>query len=310
MQIGCIGQGFIGKNIANDFENRGYSVVRYALEPQYTLNKDLIASCDIVFVAVPTPSIPEGFDYSIVEDVIQLTGLGSVVVIKSTILPGTTRKLQDKYSDRVVLFSPEFLCEATAAYDTAHPMFNIIGVPHDSAGHRKAAEQVRQILPRCDHNFIISAQAAELFKYTHNLNGYMRVILANLMHDVAEEVGADWADVKAIIDTDPMMSPYYNSPVHKGGRGAGGHCFIKDMAAFRGFFEELLPNDAKGLAVWKSMEEKNLELLAKTGKNKDLVEGVYGKSETVKDGGQTYSYDEKRNDLMDAISTMRGKDFS
>lgn len=277
MKIGCIGQGFVGKNIANDFENRGYSVVRYALEPAYALNRDQIAACDLVFVGVPTPTTPEGFDYSTVENVIKLTGPGSIVVIKSTLLPGTTRSLQDMYTDRVILFSPEFLSEETAAYDVAHPMFNIIGLAYDSAGHRKAADAVMQVLPKSDHNYVVSAQAAELFKYTHNLNGYMRVVLSNLMHDVAEEINADWADVKSIIDADPMMSPYYNSPVHKKGRGAGGHCFVKDMAAFRGFFEKMIPEDKNGAAVFKAMEKKNLELLAASNKSQDLVEGVYGK---------------------------------
>ena len=64
--IGFIGQGFIGKNYADDFEQRNYKVVRYALEGTYAGNKDRIKECDIVFIAVPTPTTPEGFDLSIV----------------------------------------------------------------------------------------------------------------------------------------------------------------------------------------------------------------------------------------------------
>ena len=56
MKIGFIGQGFIGKNYANDFENRGFEVVRYALENGYHVNKNGISDCDITFVAVPTPT--------------------------------------------------------------------------------------------------------------------------------------------------------------------------------------------------------------------------------------------------------------
>ncbi|MEY3784652.1 MAG: hypothetical protein RLZZ230_974, partial [Candidatus Parcubacteria bacterium] len=52
MKIGFIGQGFIGKSYADDFENRGFEVVRYALEELYINNKELIKDCDIVFVAV------------------------------------------------------------------------------------------------------------------------------------------------------------------------------------------------------------------------------------------------------------------
>ncbi len=277
MKIGFIGQGFVGKNIANDIESRGYTVVRYALEAEYVGNREAIKECDIVFIAVPTPSTPEGFDYGIVERNLSLVQQGGVVVVKSTLIPGTTKTLQDKFPHLVILFSPEFLCEATAAYDAAHPIFNIIGLSYDSAAHRKSAEQVMRILPQSDHNFIIRAHAAELFKYTHNIHGYFRVMLSNILYDTASAVGADWADMKLIMDIDPMMSPYYNAPVHKGGRGAGGNCFVKDMAAFRALYEAECGTDTKGLAILTAMEAKNLELLRATGKSADIVAGVYGK---------------------------------
>lgn len=277
MKIGCIGQGFVGKNIADNLEQRGYGVVRYALEPQYKDNASAIADCEIVFIGVPTPSTPEGFDYSIVQNVIALVSDGSVAVIKSTLLSGTTRKLQDLYPNKIILFSPEFLCENTAAYDVAHPIMNVIGLSYDTAGHRKAAESVQATFPPSEHNFIVSAEAAELFKYAHNLNGYFRVILANLLFEVSEKTCASWAEVKSMMDSDVMMSPYYNTPVHKGGRGAGGNCFVKDMAAFRHLYSETVHDDINGLQVLKSLEKKNLELLKTTGKSKEIIEGVYGK---------------------------------
>jgi UDP-glucose 6-dehydrogenase len=277
MKIGCIGQGFVGKNTADNFEQRGYEVVRYALETEYQNNAAKIAECDMVFIAVPTPTTPEGFDFSIVKEVLGLVADGAVAVIKSTILPGTTRVLQDAFPNKIVLFSPEFLCEKTAAYDVAHPMMNVIGLSYDSAGHRKAAEGVMKVLPSAEHNFIVSAQAAELFKYAHNLNGYFRVILSNLLYEVAEKSAVDWGDVKTMMDSDIMMSPYYNSPIHKSGRGAGGHCFIKDMAAFRHLYEKMVPEDVLGVEVFKILEKKNVSLLKATNKDQELVEGVYGK---------------------------------
>lgn len=298
MKIGFIGQGFVGKHIADDFERRGHIIVRYALEPEFALNRKFISECDLVFVAVPTPTTPNGFDSSIVEEVVSLVGEGKIAVIKSTLLPGTTKKIQDTHRDKVILFSPEFLCEATAAYDAAHPMFNIVGVAYDSAGHRKAAETVIKLLPQSDNNFILRAHAAEFFKYVHNIHGFMRVILANVFYDLATVMDVDWSDVKLIMDNDPMMSPYYNSPSHKGGRGAGGNCFIKDMAAFRRLFEDHCSEDALGLTVLRAMEEKNLELLASTYKSQNLVEGVYGQRTP------------KRLVGPDISTNLRGKDFT
>src|ERR1700733_13548909 len=132
-RIGFIGQGWIGRAYADNFEERGYDVVRYSLEKPWVKNKDKIKECDIVFIAVWTPTTPEGFDPSIIESVLPLVGAGKVVVIKSTVLPGTTNALQKKFPDLVIFYSPEFLSVATAAQDAQHPFSNIIGSPVDDA---------------------------------------------------------------------------------------------------------------------------------------------------------------------------------
>lgn len=280
MKIGCIGQGFVGKHLSDDLENRGFSVVRYSLEDDYILNKDKIAECEIVFVALPTPTTPAGFDYSLIEGAFEFMTPGTISVIKSTVLPGTTKAIQKKFTDRIVLHSPELLSEKTASYDSASPFVNVIGMAFDTASHRKAAERVRSVLPKTEHNFIVPAEAAEVYKYAHNLNGYFRIMLTNLLHDLGEVHDVDWSDVKAMVDSDIMMSPYYNKPIHKGGRGAGGHCFVKDMAAFRHAYESHLPDDQAGLAILRAMEKKNLELLKKSEKSQDIVKEVYGDSQT------------------------------
>jgi predicted dinucleotide-binding enzyme len=77
MKIGFIGQGWIGKNYADNFVDRGYSVVRYALEQPYSDNKDSIKECPIVFIAVPTPTTKQGFDDSYVRDALTVLVLQS-----------------------------------------------------------------------------------------------------------------------------------------------------------------------------------------------------------------------------------------
>lgn len=276
MKIGCIGQGFVGKNIADNLEERGMEVVRYSVEPEYLQNAEKISECEVVFIAVPTPTTPEGFSYTIVEEVLSLVGDGAVAIIKSTVLPGTTKKLQEKYPGITVLFSPEFLCEKTAAYDVANPIINVVGYPLNTEQQKAAAERVLSLFPESKYNHVVLAQEAELFKYAHNLQGYFRVILSNLLFEVSEKTGADWEAVREMMDEDVMMSPYYNNPIHKSGRGAGGNCFIKDMAAFRSLYENLIAEDKIGLEVLRSLEKKNVALLRGTGKSADIVKGVYG----------------------------------
>ena len=274
--IGFIGQGFIGKNYADDFENRGYTVIRYALEASYAANKDKIKDCDIVFIAVPTPTTPEGYNANIIRAVLPLTRIGSIVVLKSTILPGLTEKLQKEFSDRIVMHSPEFLSEATAAEDAAHPFMNIVGITEDSPKHRKAAELVHSVLPPVPFKKTVSSNEAELIKYSHNCSGYTQIIFFNLMYDLSVKLGADWKNIEQALKADPFIPNRYSSPLHKSGRGAGGHCFIKDFAAFSDSYNKRV-GDELGKDVIQSMEEKNIDLLTKSEKDLDLLEGVYGK---------------------------------
>src|SRR3989344_3819708 len=129
IRIGFIGQGYVGKNYADDFEARGYTVIRYAKEKPYNKNKEAIKDCNVVFIAVPTPTTPKGFDDSIIRAVLLLVGKDKIAVIKSTIVPGTTKSMQNKNPNIFVLHSPEFLTESTALYDAKNPSLNIIGIP-------------------------------------------------------------------------------------------------------------------------------------------------------------------------------------
>lgn len=272
--IGFIGQGWIGKNYADDFVSRGYEVIRYAKEPEYEQNKKKIAECDIVFIAVPTPTTPEGVDFGILESVFGLVGKGKTAVIKSTMLPGKTKELQQKYPDIIIMHSPEFLLKKTAAYDAAHPILNVIGIPVDDSVHRTAAEKVLAILPNSPLTKVVDSNEAELIKYAHNVHGYIRVVYSNLLYDIAQKFGMKWENIAEVLKADPMMSPWYLDPIHKTGRGAGGVCFIKDYEAFLQFFKKI--GDEKGLKILESIREKNIELLTSSGKDLDVLKSVYG----------------------------------
>lgn len=276
LSIGFIGQGWIGKNYANDFEARGYQVVRYGLEPEFLDNKEKISSCDIVFIAVPTPTTVEGFDDSIVREAVGLVGKGKVAVIKSTILPGTTQSIQKQYPDVFVLHSPEFLTESTASFDASNPQRNIIGIPLESEIYKEKAEQVMLVLPNAPYKKICGSIDAEIIKYGRNISGFFRVVFANILYDLTKNVGGDWDNIKEAMSADPDTGPTYLNPVHKSGRGAGGHCFIKDFAAFTEIYKNKVVDDKLGIDVLKSLENKNIELLKTTQKDLDLLSGVYG----------------------------------
>lgn len=275
-RIGFIGQGWIGKNYADNFEARGYNVVRYSLEEPHANNGDKIKECDIVFIAVPTPTTPQGFDSSILRDAIKLVSEGKIAIIKSTILPGTTESIQEENPHIFVLHSPEFLTESTAAYDAANPNRNIIGIPKDTHEFKQKAGEVMKVLPYAPYQLTCSAREAELIKYGGNCWFYFKVVYVNLLHDLANELGCQWESVRDAMSADPRIGRTHLDPVHKSGRGAGGHCFIKDFAAFAKMYKELISDDEHGHNVLDKLQEKNIKLLFESKKDLDLLVAVYG----------------------------------
>jgi len=276
--IGFVGQGWIGNNYANDFERRGYTVIRYDITPKYVQNKERIKDCKIIFIAVPTPSTKEGFDDSILISAINATTEGQIVVIKSTIQVGTTDKLQELFPDRFILHSPEFLTEKTAKFDVANPDRNIVGYTNNS---KKVAGKVMVVLPQAPYEEIIPCKEAELVKYAGNVWFYTKVMIINLIYDVAKKNGLDYEIIKEALGADKRVGRTHLDAEHQGGRGAGGHCFIKDMSAFREMYIKsagIMKSESHELQAIKflsAIEDLNKKLLKKSGKSIDLLRGVY-----------------------------------
>ena len=285
--IGFIGQGFIGGSYADDYENRGYEIVRYS-HNRFKQNKEKIKDCDIVFIAVPTPTTPDGFDDSILQGVLPLVGDGKTAVIKSTMQVGTTEKFQKMFPDKFIFHSPEFLTEKTAAHDAAHPDRNIIGIT-DKEGANEKANQVIASLPFAPIQMICDSKEAELIKYGGNCWFVFKVLYINMLYDLCKANGCDYDIVSYGMSGDPRIGHTHLTAVHSGrvdenrveGRGAGGHCFIKDFAAFREMYEKHLPvddcpRDGLAMQLLDAAETYNKHLLTETGKDLDLLRDVYG----------------------------------
>lgn len=196
-------------------------------------------------------------------------------------MPGTCEKLQNLYPDRFVFHSPEFLAEKTAAYDVAHPTRNIVGYPIDTPNYRSRAQTVIDALPTAPVNIICSSREAEFIKYGSNAFLTLKVIYANILYDLAQAAGADWSTIKHGIGSDPRIGESHLDVIHASGihehkgRGAGGHCFIKDFAGL----VEYIKNagiDPLGLAFLSAAQDKNIDLLKQSQKDIDLLMGVYG----------------------------------
>jgi len=279
-KIAFVGQGFVGKSYADDLEERGISVIRYALEEPYLANKSLVCEADIVFLCLPAPTTKKGFDTSIIESNIPLCKKGASIIIKSTMYPGSTELIQKKFPEYFIFHSPEFLTARIAKEDAKNPTRNIIGYTIDNEEHKSRAREAMSFLPKAPYHLICPVKEAELIKYAGNCFGYTKVIYFNILYEIANNLGVDWETIREATAKDPRIGEEWTKTPHIGsgtinGRGAGGACFIKDFAAFQKLAKEEL-DDEDSLSVLKSIEKKNLELLKESQKDQDLVTGVYG----------------------------------
>ncbi len=294
-KIGFIGQGFIGKSYSDDFESRGFLVVRYSLDLEYVGNKEELLNCKVVFVAVNAATKPlEGqlrddgnqktfFDDSNIKAVIPLTKPGTVIILKSTLPPGKTVEIQKLFPDRKIFHSPEFLTEMTAKDDAKKPMRNIVGVPEMSAENIEIASEILTMFPHSDYQKVLPSTAAELIKYGANAFLFVKILFSNVFYELAEKHGQDWDIIREAIGVDPRITPHHmdlhlkNDPTGvMNRRGAGRSCFIKDMAELSELFATDLPHEKTSLELLRTMEKKNSELLQKFNRYLNILESVYG----------------------------------
>ena len=133
--IGIIGQGFVGNAVYQKFKNY-FEVKTYDLDSSKcnSIEQETLDN-DIIFVCLPTPMNSDGScNISIVEGAVKRCfefGKTKIVVIKSTIPPGTTESLNKKYPSLNIVFNPEFLTEANAVQDYENQTRVILGGPRE-----------------------------------------------------------------------------------------------------------------------------------------------------------------------------------
>lgn len=273
LKLSVIGTGFVGGNILRDFIERGYNAFGYSLEPKYINNKDKVKEADIVFVALPTPTTPNGFDDSILINAIKdVTIDEQIIVIKSTIQIGVTEKIQKMFPKRYILFSPEFLSEVTAYEDVKKPARNIIGYTEKS---EKYASKILGILPKAPYNVCIPCKEAELTKYAGNCFYAFKIIAQNIFYDLAKVHGIDFNLIKEANEANPFIANQHLEIYHKGKRGGSGSCIPKDFQAMIEMYNGL---NEKGKKVLESIRDYNIELIKETGKeyDKKIFKDIYG----------------------------------
>ncbi len=253
-KIGIIGVGFVGGAVKNYYEKEGYDLFLYDKYKKLG-SIDEVNKGGIIFIATPTPYLKNaGFDLSFVEKSIKLLKKSKIIVIKSTILPGSTDYLQKKYPIHKILFNPEFLTEANADKDFSKPYRQILGFTNKS---KNVASKIMALLPKSRHSQIIPSTEAELVKYMANTFLALKVVFANQFYDICQTLKLDYDTVKKAVVLDPRIADSHFDVLHAGYRGYGGKCLPKDVNALVQFL------DKKGVkaSLIKSIQNINRQLL-------------------------------------------------
>ena len=240
MKIAIIGsEGYVGSAFRRMVEDR-YEVITY--DPKLgdkSATKDEVNTADLAVVATPTlmdksKEFPFPCDTSIVEDCISWINT-TVILIKSTITPGTTDMLKKKYNKRICM-SPEYAGESTyylpVGYDYVDDMkktpWNIIG------GDDEDVSYIFDIMapiwgPKKDY-YICSAKEAEVIKYMENTYFGVKITFAQEMYNICKKMNVNWYRVWQGWSLDNRVDKMHTM-VFPEGRGFAGKCLPKDLNA-------------------------------------------------------------------------------
>ena len=277
MKISIVGSGYVGTTIAGCFADLGHDVTNIDVDEEIvsTLNAgespihepglgDLIGNCagtslrattdyeairdtEVTFLALPTPSNEDGsIDTTFIESAAKSVGevLATkedthLVVVKSTVVPGTTEELIgpaiESSSGKLagdcfhLAMNPEFLREGSAVKDFLEPHKVVLGTNTDEA--REKLESVYEPLQEQAEGtpplFKTGIREAEMIKYANNAFLASKVSLINDIGNICKEFGVDTYEVAESIGLDDRISEKFL----QSGVGWGGSCFPKDVDA-------------------------------------------------------------------------------
>ena len=232
-KIGIIGRGFVGSAVEFGFSAQtgcDAEVRVYDKDPSKSIH---------TLTSNPDGSMHLGILESALQDIESVNKRSNnIVLIRSTIIPGTTKKLQNKFKKLNLVFNPEFLTERSAKFDFINQARFILG------GRKKYTRMVADLYkwrfgeatPCIETNF----ETAELVKYMNNCFFATKVSFLNEMKQVADKAGVDWdLAVEGFVRDGRIGHSHLSVPGPDGKFGFGGSCFPKDIQAMINFGDEL-----------------------------------------------------------------------
>jgi UDPglucose 6-dehydrogenase len=247
---------------------------------QFVDSLDLIFNkLDVIYICVPTPNKKSSINLTYIKNVItqiekllKHTSKKPLIVVKSTISPGTSQQLVDILSknnknilgrDYYFVINPEFLREGSAMNDQFNPHIIVMGTKESKSKNKIMnfyAQLYNKKIPRISTNY----STAELIKYSNNAFLATKISFINSISNLCEKIsGANVDDIAKAIGLDPRIGPYFL----KAGPGFGGSCLPKDLTSFIHVYKSFdVPSTL--LNSVKNVNEKQLEQILRILQNK------------------------------------------
>ena len=269
-KIGVVGNGFVGGAVRYGFSpNVGCDaeVRTYDKDPNKSTHslEETINESDFIFLSVPTPANRDGsinIDIldSVLNDINRISKRQNVILIRSTVVPGTTWSLQEKYTNLNLLFNPEFLTERSANFDFINQSRFIVGSGGSQFSKMHSENFTNLITDRfgsCVAVLETNYETAEMIKYMSNCFFAIKISFMNEMYQVAKKCNVNWDEaLDGFVSDGRVGHTHLNIPGPDGKYGFGGSCFPKDVQAMIDFGNTLDVDMNVLSAVW----EKNLEV--------------------------------------------------
>ena len=275
--------------------------------------REAFRDSDIVIIATPTDfdDKTNNFDTSSVENVIEAVlkvNDKAVIVIKSTVPIGYTLSLRKRYDRSKILFSPEFLREGRALYDSLHPSRIIVGAPANDEDSVAAARTFSDLLKdgalKKDAEVLImdptEAEAVKLFANTYLA---MRVAFFNELDTFAEMNGLSSRDIIKGISLDTRIGDHYNNPSF----GYGGYCLPKDtkqlLSNYAGIPNDIIKGIVKANDTRKDHIADRIVRMAGAGNGARPTAGIFRL--TVKTGSDNF----RQSSVQDVMNRLHSRGF-
>ena len=238
VSIGIIGNGFVGSAVRFGFSpgtGCDANVRVYDKDSSKSVDtiEDTVNKSEFIFLSVPTPSNKDGsMNLDIVKQALQdISDVNqnphNIILLRSTVTPGTTRKLQEQFDNLRIVFNPEFLTERSAKYDFINQSRVIIGgAGHVQDGVHETAELFRWRFGESIPVIETTWETAELIKYMCNCFFATKVSFMNEMYQIAKKCDVDWdSALDGFVRDGRVGHSHMNIPGPDGKLGFGGSCF-------------------------------------------------------------------------------------